>query len=131
MAHINYYGVLNILIAAAISVGIYLIVKSIKKHGKETMRGRKVKRREDYQLDLFKYTILSNGADGGHRYITASIRFDGVERTLAVFFADKADERLLMENEAITVNGTLIDEHPENSLLLLDAKLIGRLLSPD
>ncbi len=78
----------------------------------------------DFQTQLESFQILSTGADGGHKYINAEIKFNGIKRNLNVFFESKADEEKITSMPRIKVSGRLIDEGVEQSLLLLDAVLI-------
>jgi hypothetical protein len=78
----------------------------------------------DFQTLLVNFQILSTGADGGHKYISTDIEFNGIKRKLTVFFESKADEERLTSMQGIKVSGRLMDEGVKQSLLLLDAILI-------
>lgn len=78
----------------------------------------------DFQTQLDNFQILSTGADGGHKYISSDIEFNGIKRKLTVFFESKADEEKISSMQRIKVSGRLMDEGVEKSLLLLDAVLI-------
>ncbi|MEC3906151.1 hypothetical protein VOI54_03920 [Tamlana sp. 2201CG12-4] len=67
---------------------------------------------------------LSTGADGGHKYLSTEIEYKGIKRKMTVLFKNKPNERKLEEKSKLTVNGTLMDEGPEQSLMLLDSEII-------
>lgn len=73
---------------------------------------------------LTEFQILSNGADGGHHYVMTDVEIKKVKRKLVVLFSNKTDEQKLMHLSTITVTGNLIDEGPDQSLLLLDSYLV-------
>lgn len=72
---------------------------------------------------LTNFRTLETGADGGHKYVTSNIDYNGQQRKIIVFFADKADEQKLEGRTEINVDGQLVDER-DQSLNLLDTKLI-------
>ena len=72
---------------------------------------------------LYDYKILSTGVDGGHRYLTADITYEGLTRKLVVFFENKADENSLNENAIIHVKGNLLNQGLQQSLILNDSIL--------
>ena len=78
----------------------------------------------NFKIQLGNFIILSTGADGGHKYISADIDYNRVKRKLTIFFADKADEQKITSMQRIKVSGTLMDEGAQQSLVLLDAKLV-------
>lgn len=79
----------------------------------------------DFQTYVDDFHILSTGVDGGHKYISANIEYNGAKRKLTIFFADKASEKEVITLQRIKVSGRLIDEGEHQPLVLLDAKLIG------
>ena len=72
---------------------------------------------------LYDYNILTTGVDGGHRYLTAEVVYEGLNRQLVVFFDSKSFERTLTENAIIIVEGTLLNEGLRHSLVLHNAIL--------
>jgi hypothetical protein len=72
---------------------------------------------ENVIFTISKYDILSTGHDGGHRYISTSVIFNGQQRDLTIFFFGKDDENTLMKDNPITVTGQLIDERGQNLIL--------------
>jgi hypothetical protein len=70
------------------------------------------------------FTILSTGNDGGHHYLYTHIDYQGQRRKLVVFFADKADEQKMRTATNVTVTGDLMDQGPQQSLILNDATLL-------
>lgn len=77
-----------------------------------------------FQTQLGSFKILSTGADGGHSYVEADLDYKGTKQKLTIFFADKMDEQKIMSRQVIRVSGTLLDEGLQQSLILLDGKLI-------
>ncbi|MCP2043398.1 hypothetical protein L1278_001435 [Pontibacter sp. HSC-36F09] len=75
-------------------------------------------------LKLTEFRVLSNGANGGHSYVSSCIDYKNQNRKIVIFFKDKADEKKLQFLEEIYVEGNLLDEGEEYSLSLLGAKLI-------
>jgi len=80
-----------------------------------------------YFMATFKLTnfrVLSTGVDGGRYYISTEIEHNGATRQLTVLFKSKSDEKTLSNKMEINVTGNLIDEGLQQSLVLLDAKII-------
>jgi len=78
----------------------------------------------DFEIEIYKYEILSTGADGGHIYLTTEIEYLQQTRTLVIYFANKSDEEKIKVNRTIKLVGRLLDEGIHQSLSLLDTKLI-------
>ena len=77
----------------------------------------------NYKLHLKQYSVLSNGSDGGHRYIVSEIEYNGVLRRISILFNSKHIENKLIESFPIEVEGDLIDDVNED-LILANSKLI-------
>ena len=77
----------------------------------------------NYKLHLKQYSILSNGADGGHKYIVGEIIYKGQPRRISIFFTSKNDEKKLVQNSSIDVEGDFKDDGNED-LLLSNSRLI-------
>ncbi|RKD85041.1 hypothetical protein BC643_4560 [Mangrovibacterium diazotrophicum] len=43
------------------------------------------------KFELTKYKIKETGADGGHKYISAIVDFNGNERDITIIFKDKIE----------------------------------------
>ena len=78
----------------------------------------------DFEIEIYKYEILSTGADGRHIYLTTEIEYLQQTRTLVIYFANKSDEEKIKVNRTIKLVGRLLDEGIHQSLSLLDTKLI-------
>ena len=72
---------------------------------------------ENIIFTISKYDILSTGYNGGHKYISTSVIFNGQQRDLTIFFCGKDDENTSMKDNPITVTGQLIDESGQNLIL--------------
>jgi hypothetical protein len=75
-------------------------------------------------ITITKYKILTNGSDGGHRYISSSIDYKGQHRNITILFASKEDEQKLTTEQHLTIKGELMDEGPQQSLMLLESTLL-------
>jgi len=78
----------------------------------------------DFELEISDYRMSSTGADGGHIYLTSEINYQGAKRKLIIYFADKADEQKLKSTGIIKLSGRLFDYGINQSLSLLDTKLL-------
>ncbi|WMN11775.1 hypothetical protein QYS49_39580 [Marivirga salinae] len=76
-----------------------------------------------FEAELTDYKVLSNGADGGHHYISTEIEYEGEKRKIIVLFLEKSDEKKLTSNHKIKVSGDLIDEGKEYSFMLLNTTI--------
>jgi hypothetical protein len=78
----------------------------------------------NFEIEVSNFQILSTGADGGHIYLTTEINHNGQQRKLVIYFADKLDEQKVKTREKLKLSGRLFDEGIQQSLSLLDTKLI-------
>ncbi|MBK7855619.1 MAG: hypothetical protein IPJ79_12595 [Bacteroidetes bacterium] len=78
----------------------------------------------DFEIEISNFQTLSTGADGGHIYLTTEINYKGQLRKLVIYFADKSDEQKIKTRDKLKLNGRLFDEGVQQSLSLLDTKLI-------
>lgn len=76
------------------------------------------------EIELEKYRILETGADGGHKYISSSLKYNGSQREITVIFKNKKEEQKLTEGIKLRIKGILQDEGPHFSLTLLESKII-------
>lgn len=76
-----------------------------------------------FEVELTDFVVLSNGADGGHHYVSTEIEYQGTIRKLEAFFLDKSDERKLSGQKSLSVVGDLIDQGKEQSLILLNTTI--------
>ena len=79
---------------------------------------------ESFTIYLKDFCILHTEADGGHRYISTSIDYDGGRRALTAFFADREDEDRIDETIPVILKGNLLAEDGEHTLLLLNASIV-------
>ena len=77
-----------------------------------------------FKQKISNYNVLSTGVDGGHFYISTEIEYEGLTRTIIVFFENKSDEKFLLAKEEILVSGNLIDQGLEQSLILNNSIII-------
>lgn len=77
-----------------------------------------------FQLKFSEYNVLSNGADGGHYYLSAEIVYKGIKRKIIVLFDNKSDEVQLLEKKEILVTGNLTDEGLDQTLIMTNSKII-------
>ncbi|RNC92152.1 MAG: hypothetical protein ED555_03340 [Allomuricauda sp.] len=75
------------------------------------------------ELVLDKYVIKSTGAEGGHRYISTEIEFEGKLKRLTILFASKSDENKLKKGGLIKVKGELQNDGEEYDLIMNNATL--------
>ena len=75
------------------------------------------------ELILDKYVIKSTGADGGHRYISTEIEFEGKIKKLTILFAIKSDEDKLENSGLIKVKGELQNDGEKYDLIMNNATL--------
>jgi hypothetical protein len=78
----------------------------------------------DFEIEIYKYEILTTGADGGHIYLTTEIEYLQQTRKLVIYFANKSDEEKIKVNKPLKLVGRLLDEGTQQSLSLLDTKLL-------
>ena len=78
---------------------------------------------KSFEVELTDFKVLSNGADGGHHYISTEIEYEGEKRKMTVLFLEKSDEKKLTSDQKIRVSGDLMDERKEHSLMLLNTTL--------
>lgn len=75
-------------------------------------------------IELKEYRILETGADGGHKYISSSIEYNGSERGINVIFKNKNEEQKLEKGKKLKIIGVLQDEGLEFPLTLLQSEII-------
>ncbi|NGY38982.1 hypothetical protein FQU23_015905 [Flavobacterium sp. XN-5] len=78
----------------------------------------------NFEIEIADFQTLSTGADGGHIYLTTEIKYKGQLRTLVIYFADNSDEQKVRTKDKLKLSGRLFDEGVQQSLSLLDTKLI-------
>jgi len=78
----------------------------------------------EFEIEVSEFQTLSTDADGGHIYLTTEINHKGQQRKLVIYFADKLDEQKAKTREKLKLSGRLFDEGMQQSLSLLDTKLI-------
>jgi hypothetical protein len=79
---------------------------------------------ESFTIYLKDFRILHTDADGGHRYISTHIEYDGDQRPLTAFFAEKEDEDRIDETIPVILKGHLLAEDEAHPLLLLNASIV-------
>jgi hypothetical protein len=79
---------------------------------------------EKFTIYLDNFLLLQTEADGGHRYITTTIDYNGDQRELKVFFAHKEDEARVDETIPVILKGELLDENHHQPLLLLNTEIV-------
>lgn len=80
---------------------------------------------ESFTIYLNDFRILHTDADGGHRYISTNIEYEGDQRNLTAFFADREDEERIDETIPVILKGNLLAEEEGNHpLLLLNASIV-------
>ena len=77
-----------------------------------------------FEIDVSDFETLSTGADGWHIYLTTEINYKGQQRKLIIYFADKLDEQKVKTRDKLKLSGRLFDDGSQQSLSLLDTKLI-------
>ena len=77
-----------------------------------------------FQHKFSEYNVLSNGADGGHYYLSAEIEYKGIKRKIIVLFDNKSDEVQLLKKEEILVTGNLTDEGLNQTLIMTTTLII-------
>jgi hypothetical protein len=75
------------------------------------------------ELKISDYSLLSNGTDGGHHYISTEIEYKTQLRKIAILFSDKSDEKKILDKIQIIVKGELIDDGIGNPLLLMNSTI--------
>lgn len=75
-------------------------------------------------LILQAYNFLTTGADGGHKYLSTKIFYDGVEQSLPIFFKDKLSESEFKSNSVIAIKGYFREEVKPFTLTLLEASQV-------
>jgi hypothetical protein len=78
----------------------------------------------NFEIEISDFQTLATGADSGHIYLTTEINYKGQLRKLVIYFADKSDEQKVKTKDKLKLNGRLFDEGVQQSLSLLDTKLI-------
>jgi len=78
----------------------------------------------NFEIEISNFKTLSTGADGGHIYLTTEIDHKGQQRKLVIYFANKSDEQKIKTEGKLKLSGRLFDEGSQQSLSLLDTKLI-------
>jgi len=68
---------------------------------------------------------MTTGVEGGHKYLSIKIFYDGVEQSLAIFFKDKLSEKELKSNSVIAIKGHLREEFNPLTLALLEATQVA------
>lgn len=76
------------------------------------------------KIELEEYRILETGADGGHKYISSSLKYNGSQREITTIFKNKNEEQKLTEGIKLRIKGILQDEGPQFGLTLLESKII-------
>lgn len=79
---------------------------------------------ESFTIYLKDFHILHTDADGGHRYIATIIDYDGGQRSLKAFFANKEDEERIDETIPVILKGDLLVEDDHLPLLLMNAGIV-------
>lgn len=72
-------------------------------------------------LILQTYNLWTTGAEGGHKYLSTKVFYDGVEQSLPMFFKDKLSENEFRSNSVIAIRGHLREEVKPFTLTLLEA----------
>lgn len=72
-------------------------------------------------LILQTYNLLSTGVEGGHKYLSTKIFYEGVEQSLPIFFKDKLSENEFKSNSVIAIKGHLKEEVRPLTITLLEA----------
>ena len=80
---------------------------------------------DQFKIQFSDFKILSTGNDGGHKYITTRIMYEGMERSLTVFFANKSDEQKVLLMQTLNISGQLIEDGPNQTLILFNAVLVA------
>jgi hypothetical protein len=80
---------------------------------------------EDFEIELSDFKTQSTGADGGRTYLLAKVNYNGQKRDLIVYFTNKYDERKIKELSKIKLRGKIVDDGIEQSLSLMETKLIN------
>jgi hypothetical protein len=75
-------------------------------------------------LILRTYNHLTTGAEGGHKYLSTKIFYDGVEQSLPIFFKGKLSEEQFKSNSVIAIKGHLREEVKPFTLTLLEASQV-------
>lgn len=78
----------------------------------------------NFEIEISDFKTQSTGAEGGHIYLTTEIIYKGQLRKLVIYFADKSDKQKVKTKDKLKLNGRLFDEGVQQSLSLLDTKLI-------
>lgn len=79
---------------------------------------------ESFTIYLDDFSILHTDADGGHRYVSTKIEYDGGQRPLTAFFANKDDEERADETIPMILKGDLLADQGDHPLLLLNASIV-------
>jgi len=72
-------------------------------------------------LILRTYNLLTTGVEGGQKYLSTKLFYDGVEQNLPIFFKDKLSENEFKSNSVIAIKGHLKEEIAPLTLTLLEA----------
>ena len=76
------------------------------------------------EIELEKYRILETGVDGGHKYISSSLKHNGSQREITVIFKHKNEEQKLTKGTKLKIKGILQYEGPQFPLTLLESEII-------
>jgi hypothetical protein len=68
----------------------------------------------NFEIKLSDFKTLSTGEDGGHIYLTTEINYNGQQRKLVIYFADKSDEQKVKTKDNLKLSGRLFDEGSNN-----------------
>jgi hypothetical protein len=79
---------------------------------------------EKFTMYLDHFRLQQTEADGGHRFLTTIIDYNGQERELKVFFTHKEDEDKVNDTIPVILKGDLLDENHHQPLLLLNAEIV-------
>lgn len=79
---------------------------------------------ESFTIYLKDFRVLHTDADGGHRYISTDIEYEGGQRCLTAFFAEREDEERIDETIPVILKGNLLAEDGHHPLLLLNASIV-------
>ncbi|RFN58407.1 hypothetical protein [Marixanthomonas ophiurae] len=80
---------------------------------------------EDFETTLTDFKIQTTGSDGGHHYLMAKVNYNGQKRDLIAYFTNKSDEHKIKELDKVKICGKIVDNGIEQSLSLLETKLLN------
>jgi hypothetical protein len=96
----------------------------IRESSRREEQEKATKNKSMMKIELTNFKVLSTGADGGHRYISGEVIHNGITRKITAMFEDKSDEAKLDSLQTIKLEGQLMDEGIQQSLLLLHSKIV-------